>query len=149
MDRGQALHLLEDAFRDCPRPDGLFIRGTCRCEECEEHNATLASHTPQSMTLDDFGNGGWDPICMASDAAFLYFLPGMFRLAFEDDFFYIYQLLFHLGVPERVACLSAAQAKAVAAALRAWDKLHAGNREEDCYRRDLDAVLALMDAKSS
>jgi hypothetical protein len=144
MDPAAAVHSLQEALRDWVRPEGLFIRGTCRCEECEEHNRTLASHTPETMSMDDFGNAGWDPICMASDAAFLYFLPGMFRLAFADGF-YIYQLLFHLGLPDRLACFTASQAKAIAAALRLWAQLHVNDVEEDCYRRDMNAVLSRLD----
>lgn len=145
MERGQAIASVEEAFRQCVRPEGLFIYGTCLCDECREHNATLAAHTPEAMTMEVFGNAGWDPICMASDAAFLYFLRGMFRLAFEDEF-YIYQLLFHLGLPNRLATFSAPQARAVASALRTWAELHAGNVEEECYRRDLEQVLGALDA---
>lgn len=145
MDRTQALALIEEAFRECARPEGLMIYGTCGCSECEEHNATLASHTPQSMDMKAFGNPGWDPMCTASDASFLYFLPGMFRLAFEEDGGYMDQLLFHLGRPNRQACFTAPQAKAMAAALRAWVELYPEQASDPCYFRDVDGVLKQLD----
>ena len=140
MDPAEALKNVREAFRDFARPEGLFIYGTCRCEECEEHNQTLSSHTPENITLEELGNPGWDPMCMASDAAFAYYLPGMVRLAFEDSY-YIYQLVFHLCLPSRLGNIGRAQAGALLIALRTWDEKNAGSKEEDCYRHDLDAAI--------
>lgn len=141
----EAVQKVREAFRDAPRPEGLFIDGTCRCEECEEHNRTLSSHDVDSITLEELGNPGWDPICFASDAAFLYYMPAMFRLAFEDEGYYIYQLLFHLNLPHRMAAVSHSQAAAMKAALHAWAELHAGDVEEDCYRKQFDEALERLE----
>lgn len=141
----EAIQKVRETFRDARRPEGLFIAGTCRCEECEEHNRTLSSHDVHSITMEELGNPGWDPICFASDAAFLYYLPAMFRLAFEDDGYYIYQLLFHLNLPHRMAAVNRSQAIAMKSALDAWAELHAGDIEENCYRKQLDEVLGRLD----
>jgi hypothetical protein len=112
-----AIANVRNAFRDAPRP-GEFIRGTCRCEECLEHNQTMASHTPDTISMKELGNPGWDPICFANDQAFAYYLPAMIRLAFGPAG-YACQLLFHLSIPERAESLTARQAAAVMEALRA------------------------------
>ncbi len=141
----EAVQKVREAFRESLRPEGLFIDGTCRCEECEEHHRTLSSHDVDSITLEELGNPGWDPICFASDAAFLYYLPAMFRLAFEDDGYYIYQLLFHLNLPHRMAAVNRSQAIAMRLALDAWAELHAGGVEEECYRKQLDEALGRLE----
>lgn len=115
MNRDQANASLRAAFAEAVRPD-LFIRGTCLCEECDQHNETMKANTPESMSLEQFGNPGWDPMCMANDQAFSYFLPGMVRLAFEDVY-YADQLLFHLNCPGRVESVSVNQAQALKDAL--------------------------------
>src|SRR5512138_3202270 len=100
-----ALAALREAFRDVPRPEGMFIHDTCLCCECQEHNTTLAAHTPGDITLAEFGSPGWDPMCFANEQAFAYYLPAMVRLAFEDTY-YMGQLDFHLAIPGRVDALA-------------------------------------------
>ena len=107
----EAIAKVRKAFERIPRPD-LFIRGTCTCDECMEHNETLASHTPDTITLKELGNAGWDPICFASDSAFAYYLPAMLRLAVADPS-YLDQLLFHCSIPDRLDALDQEQAKCV------------------------------------
>lgn len=102
-------------FTGVARP-AEFIKGTCRCEECMEHNDTMAAHTPADITIKELGNPAWDPLCFVSDEAFVYYLPAMIRLAFEDEY-YIDQLLFHMDNPGRLSSLSNAQAKVLSDAL--------------------------------
>jgi len=111
----EAMVLIRDAFDCVPRPE-LFIRGTCFCEECIEHNETMQAHTPEDITILELGNAGWDPICSANDQAFVYYLPAMFRLAFGPED-YTDQLLFHLDSPGRLDALDYEQAGAVLEAL--------------------------------
>ncbi|HEY3282710.1 MAG TPA: hypothetical protein VGN26_10585 [Armatimonadota bacterium] len=106
---------LSEAFGSVPRPS-VFVRESCWCCECQEHNETLAGHTPGTISLEQLGNAGWDPICFASDDAFLYYLPAMARLALESGCYWEH-LLFHLSQPDRVAALNQAQAEAVLEAL--------------------------------
>ncbi len=147
MNPAEAVQCVREAFRAVPRPDGLFIRGTCRCCECEEHNATLASHDVDSISLKELGNAGWDPMCFASDAAFLYYLPAMFRLAFEDRY-YVDQLLFHLNLADRVALVNREQAAAMLMALRAWAELHPEYAGLECYRAQFNEVLRRLDDRA-
>jgi hypothetical protein len=111
MTEGDVLDAVAEAFAGAERPDE-FIRGTCRCDECLEHDATLAAHTPATIRLGELGNPGWDPICFAGDAAFAYYLPAMLRLALTTDA-YTGQLAFHLTCPGRTDALDGPQAAAV------------------------------------
>ncbi len=110
----QAVAAVREAFRDAPRPE-VFIRGTCACDECLEHNQVLASHTPDTITMEELGHPSWDPMCAAGAPAFAYYLPAMIRLALEEE--YEDQLLFHLNIPGRLDILTPAQANAVLGAL--------------------------------
>ncbi len=151
----EALAALREAFRDVPRPEGLFINDTCMCCECQEHNATLAAHLPDDITLHELGNPGWDPICFANDRAFAYYLPAMIRLAFEDTC-YMDQLDFHLSIPGRVDALTRQLAAAVLRALWKWAEINLDkvaddwaatgelHRFEDALRR-LEARAGLRD----
>lgn len=92
----EALCRLSQVFRECPRPEHFTDFG--HCEECAEHDETLQSRTPETLTVEDVGNPGWDPICFISPDGFAYFLPGLARLAFEDSAlgWYGTQLFWHL-----------------------------------------------------
>jgi hypothetical protein len=91
-----ALDRLAEAFIACPRPEH-FINFK-HCEECAEHNETLQSQTPETLTEKHVGNAGWDPVCFVSSEGFAYFLPGLARLALEDSLteWYCPQFLRHL-----------------------------------------------------
>ncbi len=129
----EALAAVAEAFREVPRPQE-FIWGTCRCEECLEHNQTLANHTPATITLEELGYPGWDPLCFANEQAFLYYLPAMMRLIFQDPY-YIDQVLFHLNCSSRPGPLTVPQAEALVRAL--WTFLEV---EERRLREFLDEV---------
>ena len=115
MTPDEILKEIQEAFRDVIRPE-KFIRGTCSCDECMEHNQTLATHTPDNITMNELGNPGWDPMCFANDQAFAYYLPALVRLAFEEDA-YGDQLLFHLNSPGRLEILNDRQTRAILDAL--------------------------------
>ena len=121
--REEVLAAVAEAFREAPRPRE-FVWGTCCCEECREHNQTLAAHTPASISLQELGNPGWDPLCFANEEAFIYFLPAMVRLMFEDPY-YIDQVLFHLNCPTRPGPLTGQQAGALVRALRTFREVEA------------------------
>ena len=69
------------------------------CCECAEHNRTLSAHTPESITAEALGHPGWDPICFATQSAYLYFFPGLARLALTGcgDAFHLDQFASHLS----------------------------------------------------
>lgn len=111
MQPESAIAAVKEIFRPVPRP-GEFIWGTCYCEECVEHNETLAAHTPDTITLAQLGNAGWDPLCFANHQAFRYYLPALIRLSFGPDGYWS-QLLFHLNCDGRIEALEKQEAQVV------------------------------------
>jgi len=112
LERAEIINAIDEAFSGEPRP-AMFIRGTCSCEECTEHNETMSRLKLSAFPIDVLNNPGWDPICFASDAAFRYLMPGLALLVLNHPEDYIQQFLFHVEQPDRIACLSHSQAHAV------------------------------------
>jgi len=113
MTRDQITSEVEEAFGHVPRPN-MFIRGTCTCPECLEHEATMQTFTPDDLPLDKLNNAGWDPICFASDEAFAFFMPGLVKLVLEHADDYVQQFVFHVGYPDQLAAYTPEQARAIA-----------------------------------
>ena len=70
------------------------------CCECAEHDETLLACDVDSISLQQLGNPGWDPLCFASPEGFLYYLPVLIRITLDTmakpHERYLDQLLFHL-----------------------------------------------------
>jgi len=139
MQPGEAIAAVREAFRPVPRPCE-FIWGTCYCEECVEHNKTLAAHTPDTITLAQLGNAGWDPICFANHQAFRYYLPALIRLSFGPNG-YVGQLLFHLSCEGRIEALEKQEAQVMLEVLWILADLHG---EEIEQYGDTDSLLEAM-----
>ena len=73
------------------------------------------SHTADTISLNELGNPGWDPICFVSSIdGFRYYLPAFARLSCgKGDDYYLGQFLFHLN-SGRISELSQAERTAVA-----------------------------------
>ena len=112
MTRYQIISEVKKVFGHFRRPD-MFIRGTCRCDECMEHEADMQTFNPDDLPLDRLNNPGWDPICFASDEAFGYFMPGLAKLVLDHANDYIQQFIFHTEQPERLVVLTPEQAQAL------------------------------------
>jgi len=112
MTKNEIIAQVDQSFDNLSRPK-MFIRGTCSCDECMEHEETMQSLGLPDFPLDKLGNPGWDPICFASDEAFAYLLPGLIRLVLGHTEYYVGQFLFHLDSLERVAVLSKGQSRAL------------------------------------
>jgi len=93
-----ALKAMYQAFQDCPRPE--HFTNFQHCEECADHDDTLLSRTPDTITRQDVGHPGWDPISFISPAGFRYYLAGLARLVVEetsdDEDWYAAQFFWHL-----------------------------------------------------
>ena len=103
---------VEEAFSGVPRPK-MFICGTCACEECLGHEATMQAFPPDNLPLNKLGNPGWDPICFASAEALAYFMPGLVRIVLQHTQDYLQQFLFHLEARDRIAMFSRNQTQAL------------------------------------
>lgn len=102
------------AFGGIPRPE-RFIRGTCNCDECLEHEATMQALDKTDFPLETWGNPGWDPICFASGEAYIYMMPGLVKLLLTHMDAYINQFLFHLENSDRIRLFTAPQKQSMSA----------------------------------
>jgi hypothetical protein len=137
-----ALELVRQAFKDSPRPE--YFTNFQHCEECAEHNQTLLSCTPESITLQEVGNPSWDPICFVSAEGFRYYLTGLARLVLEDSQHgigeYAAQFFWHLisdgAANTRVKVCSAVQRRALAAFVRHIIETRAEQLDKECLADD-------------
>jgi hypothetical protein len=116
MTKDEIIAQVNQSFGNLPRPR-MFIRGTCSCDECMEHEETMQSFALPDLPLDKLGHPSWDPICFASDDALAYLMPGLIRLVLNHTENYVSQFLFHLDSPDRVVVLSKEQRRTLLLAL--------------------------------
>ena len=97
------------AFGNFPRPQAM-VRNPNHCDECADHESVMQAVTPQNVSLIEVGSPAWDPVCYLTDEAFGYFMPGLVRLALDENE-YLDQLFFH--VENRYSALNASQCRAI------------------------------------
>jgi len=87
-------------FGHVPRPE--HFTDYTHCCECAEHDETLRSRNPDTLTSEDV-RLGWDPLCFISPVGFQYYFPALTRLALEGtgDSYFIDRLIFHLELDGR------------------------------------------------
>lgn len=94
----EAIAAVDRAFGSLPKPDH-FTEYT-HCGECAEHDELLRSRTRETLSIQDVGNPGWEPICFSSPEGKAFYMPSLARLAFIEPPYgygwYGEQLLFHL-----------------------------------------------------
>lgn len=112
MTIAQITSVIDSAFGKCQRPE-IFIRGTCCCEECMEHEAAMQQFDVHDLPLGKLNNPGWDPICFASNTAFNYLMPGLVHLLLEHTDSYLSQFIFHISQPERYDAFTTEQSRAL------------------------------------
>lgn len=134
MTHEQVIFEVLEAFAHVQRPT-LFIRETCACDECLEHEAEMQSFVPDNLPLDKLDNPGWDPICFASNAAFAYLMPGLVKLVLAKTDDYVQQFLFHVEQPDRVAAFTPMQSRALTHVLD-FLLLHQADALEDNFLVD-------------
>jgi hypothetical protein len=110
---------LEQLRKACDVPRPAQFTDVNHCTECAEHHAALQRVTPDTIGLAELGSPGWDPTCFMSPEAFIYFLPGLARLALGTrEAYFLDVLLFHLREERRVSVLSKPQRSALVAFLK-------------------------------
>ena len=80
MDLQEIFQDIEKVFGELPRPEPL-LSNPKHCEECEEHEQTLQTVIPDTISLKEAGSPAWDPMNYVTDETFQYFMPGLARLA--------------------------------------------------------------------
>jgi hypothetical protein len=112
MSEQEVLTKIDAVFGKLPRPV-QFVRNPKHCDECEEHEETLAKLTPETIGLNDVDSPAWDPMTSASDTCYQYFMPGLVRLALgKGEEYYLDRLLFHLD-SGRIDAMDSAQKSAL------------------------------------
>ncbi|ABM32633.1 hypothetical protein QRO11_08080 [Paracidovorax citrulli] len=101
--KNAALLVLMDGFSGSLRPQAFndFLNVD---EEFCEHNALLQSRDHQSLTREDLGSVGWNPIGCMNVAGWRYWLPALGRIALSTDTagrgYFMWDLLVYLKNPE-------------------------------------------------
>ncbi|MBA5639915.1 hypothetical protein H3H37_22915 [Duganella sp. LX20W] len=142
VDDAAALKRISGAFNNCLRP--VHFTDFQHCEECAEHDRTLLSRTPDTIAIQDVGNPGWDPICFISPEGFLYYIPGLARLVFEEPLYgyswYAAQFLWHLisdgPSNNRFNACTPKQRAAIAAFIGHLIDTRADQLDEECLTDD-------------
>lgn len=95
---GAILDLVDRSFASAIKPE--HFTNYRHCDECREHDDLLRMRDRETLTIQDVGNAGWDPICFISPEGFAYYFPALARIALADprgpEGWYGPQLLFHL-----------------------------------------------------
>ncbi len=110
--RNKIISEVWEAFGHFRRPN-TFIRGTCGCDECMEHEDVMQRFDPNNLPLEQLNKPGWDPICFASYEAFAYFMPGLVKLLLNHTDDYVQQFIFHVEQTDRLVELTPEQAHAL------------------------------------
>jgi hypothetical protein len=97
------------------------------CCECAEHDATLLACDVDSISLQQLGNPGWDPLCFTTAEGLLYYLPALIRLTLDTmdtpHERYLDQLLFHVmydGKDNRIVRACSPEQRALVAEFLAY-----------------------------
>ena len=143
MTKTEAINAVNEAFSNIKRPS-VFVRDTCCCDECKEHNETLSAYTPDTISIEQLGNPGWDPICFSNNQAFLYYLPAMIRLAFDKDY-YVDQLISHLDSEGRLDALNESQKAAIYYSLQTLMEVDHERIQDNLDKADMKAILKKLE----
>lgn len=96
--QSEAVAAVDQAFGSLPKPE--HFTNFAHCEECAEHDELLRSRTRETLTFQDVGNPGWEPLCFSSPEGIAFYMPSLARLVFTEPphgyQWYGCQLLFHL-----------------------------------------------------
>ena len=83
MKLDEILDVVDQAFGASPRPE--HFTDFLHCDECAEHDELLRSRDRDTLTFDDVGNPGWDPLTASSPAGIAYVMPTLVRMAVTDQ----------------------------------------------------------------
>ncbi|WP_199100409.1 hypothetical protein [Dyella sp. ASV21] len=127
--QSEAIAAVDEAFGFLAKPD--HFTNFTHCGECAEHDGLLRNRNRETLTFQDVGNPGWEPMCFSSAEGMAFYVPSLARLAFTDPPYgydwYGYQLLFHLysgGLDNKLyTYCNAAQRAAIAVLIGAMIEL--------------------------
>lgn len=103
MQSGDAVSVLDSVFSNCPRPP-VFNSYTKLDDEFVQHDKLLKSRTPDSLSREDLGTVGWNPVGCMNVEGWRYWLPTLGRIAHTteraDRGFFFGDLLAYLKNPD-------------------------------------------------
>ncbi len=102
------LNAIHKAFFEVEKP--VHFCNYKHCCECAQHDQTLIKYTRETISFEQLGYPGWDPVCFINtNQGFQYYLPALARLSLQTgDEYYLSQFLFHLN-DERINSLITTQ----------------------------------------
>ena len=119
------------------------------CCECAEHDEALLACDVDSISLQQLGNPGWDPLCFATAEGLLYYLPAFIRLTLDTmdtpQERYLDQLLFHLmydGKANRIVRACSREQRAFIAGFLEYLMDQYGTAMDECTLLSDDIVKA-------
>lgn len=145
-----ALEALRRAFSSCRRP--AHFTNHLHCQECAEHDRTLLARTPETVTLQDIGKPGWDPICFITPEGFAYYLPGLARLLVEASGYgpqFFWHLISDGPRNARFEHCSPEQRMAVAGFLRYVIEMRADELDAECAADDAFRALEIWSGEEA
>lgn len=96
----EILERIDQAFASVGKPE--HFTDVTHCDECAEHDKTLRGAARETLSRNDLGNPGRDPITFSGADGIGYFFPALARFAllpdvWRDRDWYGIQLLTHLS----------------------------------------------------
>ena len=82
-DQQAILQTIDAAYADAPRP--VHFTTFEHCDECREHDETLASRTRWNIRRVDLGSTGWSPVGFCNAEGLKYYMPAFARYALMPD----------------------------------------------------------------
>lgn len=131
---------LRNAFASRFRPN--HFTDYSHCNECFEHNEALCAKDNDLITFKDVGNISYSPISFISISGFLYYLPGLARLASgTGDEYFLDTFLIYLDNNERRMALSREERQALAEYLIHLKDILLQSIQENLDEEDLDELI--------
>lgn len=134
------------AFSSRERPDHFI--DSKHCEECSEHEATLASKDIDSISFMDVGNIAYSPIGFISVEGFLYYLPGLARLITgTGEEYFLDNFLIYLENEQRRNALNQKEKKALADYLIELKSVIPDSIQDNLDGEDLDELIEWLNVE--
>jgi hypothetical protein len=139
----KAYEKLLKTFNSRERPKHFIDRD--HCDECAEHDATLCSKNNDTLSFGDVGNISYSPISFITVEGFLYYLPGLARLARDTgDNYFLMTFLIYLDDWERRNAMTEPEKRALASYLSDLKQYAFTSIEYNLDHEDMDELISWL-----
>jgi len=146
------LNEIDKAFGSVPRPQRFTVEDGD--PECMHHDKLLHSRTPDTLTIDDVGNG-CSPLSECLPDGMAYFFPTLARLALNDrreSHWFPFQLAWHLtydGIEnDFLNYCSDSQRSAVHALFCHINESRSERTVDECWYEEITECIRIWSASS-